>query len=146
MNMRKFCTFLCSVSIVLVMLCTSAFAVGAKEEIIDLGDGFYAVEVINQSTFGRTKDTASGGKTGKVYNGSTLIGSATLWASFDTSGSRAEATDAFISGSGENGGTYVQGTSSYSGNTASGTAYFEYNGQGKSLRITLTCSPDGVLS
>lgn len=145
-SMKRLSTFVCSILIILLTLSTPAFAAGTTGNVMDLGDGFYIVEEVNQHSLIRTDNVASGGKTDRVYYGSTLIGTATLWASFDISGSSAKATDAFITGTGNNGGSYVQGTSSYSGNKAYGTAFFRYNGVEKSLRLTLTCSSNGTLS
>ena len=75
-----------------------------------------------------------------------LIGSATLTAIFDISGRTAMATDAGITGSGQNGWTYDYGTTRLSGNKAYGTACFKSGSTTKSMTLTLTCSPDGAIS
>ena len=75
-----------------------------------------------------------------------LIGPATLTAIFDISGRTAMATDAEITGSGQNGWTYDYGTTRLSGNKAYGTACFKSGSTTKSMTLTLTCSPDGAIS
>lgn len=124
----------------------SAFAAESQQRVTDLGDGFYVVETITQYAASRRGNTVSGRNTGNVYYNSTLIGTATLSASFDISGSTARAEDAYITGTGKNGGTYSRGTTRLSGNTAYGTAYFRYNGDERSMTISLSCSPGGALS
>ena len=144
MKSKKFSAFLCA-AMMLVSLLTPVMAAEGKEEIIDLGDGFYAVVTLDEGLMTRA-GTKSGSKSAKVYNGSTVIGSATLVAIFDISGSTAKATDAGISGTGQNGWSYDHGTTRLSGNKAYGTAYFKSGSTTKSLPLTLTCSPDGPLS
>ena len=143
--MKKLCAFFCMVVVVLSTISTSALAAEPKEKVIDLGDGFYVVETITQYPMGRSGDTVKGQTSDSVYYGSTLIGTATLYANFDISGSTAKPVYASITGSGYNGGTYLRGTSSSSGNTAFGTAYFKYNGVQKTLNISLSCTSDGTL-
>ncbi len=144
--MKKVFAILCAVMVVLSTISVPAFAVEHEEKIIDLGDGFYVVESTTRSPLQRSEDTVSGGKTDRIYYDSTLIGTVTLYAMFDISGSTAKAIDAFITGSGSNGATYTRGTTSYSGNVATGTAYFKYSGVEKILRISISCSSSGVLS
>ena len=137
--------FLCVV-MMMVSLLTPAMAAEKQEEIIDLGDGIYAVVTLNEGPMTRAGSTKSGSKSATVYNGTTVIGRATLTATFDISGTSAKAIDAAISGSGQNGWNYDYGTTSMSGNKASGTAYFSLGSVTKSLPLTLTCSPDGTIS
>ena len=144
--MKKFLTFLCVGAAILSMMNFSALAAAPDQRVIDLGDGFYAVETISQSPTGRSGGSVSGNKTRNIYSGSTLIGIATLNGTFDISGSSAKATDAYIAGTGKNGGAYLRGTTRLSGNTAYGTAYFSYNGAEKSVNISLSCSSDGTIS
>ncbi len=113
---------LCTVVVVLFTITASVYATEPEKNVVDLGDGFYMVETINQYSLNRTNNTISGSKTGHVYYDSTLVGTATLLASFDISGSAAKATKSSIEGNGYNGGIYVQGTSNRYGNTAFGTA------------------------
>ncbi len=94
----------------------------------------------------RAGTTKTGSKSATVYNGSTVIGRATLTATFDISGSTAKATDATISGSGQNGWSYDYGTTSLSGNKASGTAHFSLGNVTKTLPLSMTCSPNGTIS
>lgn len=144
--MRKICRFFCIVMVILSMTNIPALAAEPEGKVIDLGDGFYVVETIMHTPMARASNTAGGSKSGNVYYGSTQIGIATLYGTFDISGSAARAEKANISGTGSNGGTYSNGTTRCSGNTVSGTAYFTYNGVQKSIRLSLTCTPDGSLS
>lgn len=145
MKIKRIPIILC-IMVLLSMLTVSASAVEPGERVLDLGDGFYMVETITQYSVARSGDVVAGNKTGKVYQGSTLVGTATLSAAFDTSGSTAKAITASITGTGSNGWSYDHGTTSLSGNRASGTAYFKNGGIQKSLTLTLTCSPNGTLS
>ena len=94
---------------------------------------------------GRSSNIIYGNKSGNIYQDSTLIGVTTLYASFDISSSTAKATTSDITGTGYNGGIYTNGTSNCSRNTVSGTAYFSYNGFEKTVRLSISCSPDGTL-
>lgn len=144
--MKKFFTLLFTVLTVLSIMSSSVLAAEPDEKVIDLGNGFYAVEIMTQYPTGRSGDTVAGSKTRELYYASTLIGTATLYASFDISGSSAKAVSAGITGEGMNGCTYVKGTASGSGNKATGTATFKYEGIEKKLTISISCSPSGVLS
>ncbi len=128
-----------------ISLFTPALA-AEKREVVDLGDGFYAVITLNQEPMTRAGDIAKGSKTGTIYQGGTKIGEAMLVAEFDISGTTARVTSAKISGSGMNGWDYNRGTTGRSGNTATGTAYFTDGNIIRSLTLTLTCSPSGVIS
>lgn len=145
MKARRIPAILCVMAL-LSMLLIPASAVEPEGKVVDLGDGFYMVETITQYTMTRSGDTVAGEKTGKVYQGSTVIGTATLKAAFDISGTSAKAITASIEGSGTNGWGYKSGTTSLSGNKATGTAVFEMGSSTKSLVLTLTCSPNGTLS
>lgn len=125
---------------------TSAMAAEPVEKVVDLGDGFYMVETVEYLPAPRAGNLVVGQKNATVYNGSTVIGTATLKASFDISGAVARATAATITGTGQNGWSYDHGTTSLSGNKAYGTAYFKSGSTTKSLTLTLTCSPDGTIS
>lgn len=94
----------------------------------------------------RAGDSVAGSKTGKVYNGTTQIGTMTVYGEFDISGSSAKATTAGISGSGMNGWSYDRGTTSRSGNKVTGTGYFSSGSTVKAFSLTLTCSPDDQIS
>lgn len=142
--MKRWISLFCVTALALLVI--SATAAEPEKTKIDLGDGFYMVEMIIQSPMGRGGDTVTGMKKGDVYSGSTKIGTATLNAEFDLSGSSAKAIDAAISGTGQNGGSYLRGTTHLSGNTAYGTAYFSYNGKNVTANLSLSCSASGVLS
>lgn len=144
MKLRKFLALLCALALVCALF-PSALAT-EPQEVIDLGDGFYAVITLTQIPMTRAGDTVTGSKSGKVYNNGVQIGTATLTGQFDISGSTAKATRAAITGSGMNGWSYDRGTTSCSGNKATGTAYFSSGGTTKSLTLTLTCSPNGDIS
>lgn len=143
--MKKVCALVCVVMVVLSIVSTSALAIESDGNVIDLGDGFYVVETITRYPMSRSGDTVNGSVSGDLYYSSTRIGTATLSASFDISGSSAKAVAAAINGTGYNGATYSRGTASRSGNTASGAAYFTYSGVQKILRLSLSCTPDGTL-
>ena len=144
--MKKVCTYILLIAIILSTMTTLACATNNEEPMIDLGDGFNMLETATTFSLWRSGDMVYGSKSGKVYQGSTLVGSATLNAAFDISGSTAKAVDAFMDGTGSNGGTYLRGTASCSRNTASGTAYFDFSGLNKTVRLSISCSPDGKLS
>ena len=143
--MKKLCALFCMVVVVLSTISTSALAAEPDGKVIDLGDGFYVVETITQYPMARSGNTVSGKKSDDLYYGSTLIGTATLYADFDISGSTAKSVYISVTGSGYNGGTYLRGEPTRSGSTASGTAYFKYNGVQKTLRLSLSCTADGTL-
>ena len=143
--MKKLCALFCMVVVVLSTISTSALAAEPDGKVIDLGDGFYVVETITQYPMARSGNTVSGKKSDDLYYGSTLIGTATLYADFDISGSTAKPVYISVTGSGYNGGAYLRGEPTHSGNTASGTAYFKYNGIPKTLRLYLSCTADGTL-
>lgn len=145
MKMKKLFSLLLAAALT-AALAIPASAVDSEETVIDLGDGFYLVEKITYGPTTRAGDSVSGTKDAKLYQGSTMIGKATLLGYFDISGSSAKATRAIISGTGYNGWEYKSGTTSLSGNKATGTAVFEMGSSTKSLVLTLTCSPDGTLS
>ena len=143
--MKKLCALFCMVVVVLSTISTSALAAEPDGKVIDLGDGFYVVETITQYPMARSGNTVSGKKSDDLYYGSTLIGTATLYADFDISGSTAKPVYISVTGSGYNGRAYLRGEPTHSGNTASGTAYFKYNGIPKTLRLSLSCTADGTL-
>lgn len=143
-KVRCFLALLCALTLVF-SLCTPALAV-EKQEIVDLGDGFYAVITLDQVPMSRAGDVVKGSKTGKVYNGTTQIGTMTLGAEFDISGATARATSSVVTGSGMNGWSYDRGTTSRSGNKVTGTGYFSSGSTVKAFSLTLTCSPDGEIS
>lgn len=145
MKTKKLPALLCA-AMMLVSLLTPAVAAETEREIIDLGDDFYAVVTLDEMPMTRAGDTKNGSKSATVYNGSTVIGTATLRATFDISGATAKATDATIYGTGQNGWSYDYGTTSLSGNKATGKAYFSLGSVTKSLTLTLTCSDDGTIS
>lgn len=145
MKTKKISALLC-LAVMMISLMTPAMAAEPEEKVIDLGDGFYVVETITYSPVSRSGNTVNGRKSGTVYQGSTVIGQATLHGEFDISGSTAKAVSATIEGSGSNGWEYAGGTTKLSGNTATGTATFRMGSSTKNLVLTLSCSPNGTLS
>lgn len=144
-NIKKIFSVLCALAIVTTFL-TPAFAVETKETVIDLGDGFYVVETVTQYPMTRAGDTVSGNKTAYLYQGSTLIGTTIMGATFDISGSTAKAIWANITGTGSNGWSYKSGSTSCSGNKVTGTATYQSGGTTKSHTFSMTCSPNGTIS
>lgn len=144
MKTKRFSALFC---VCLLTLCLLTPTMAAEEqEIIDLGDGFYIVVTTEQMPMVRRGDVVAGSKNGKVYSGTTQVGTLTVYGEFDISGSTAKATQAGISGSGMNGWSYDRGTTSRSGNKVTGTGYFSSGSTTKSFSLTLTCSPSGVIS
>ena len=58
--MKRFLAFLFTAVTVLSIMSSSVLAVEPEEKVIDLGDGFYAVETISQYPAGRSGDTGRG--------------------------------------------------------------------------------------
>ncbi|MCI9264509.1 MAG: hypothetical protein HFF06_08010 [Oscillospiraceae bacterium] len=145
MKIKKLFSLLLA-AVLTTALVIPASAAESKETVIDLGDGFYLVERITYGPVARAGNSVNGTKDAELYQGSTMIGKATLLGYFDISGSSAKATRAVISGTGYNGWGYKNGTTSLSGNKATGTAVFEMGSSTRSLVLTLTCSPNGTLS
>lgn len=144
MKTKHFFSFLC-VCLLAFSLLTPVQA-AERQEIIDLGDGFYMVVTTEQIPMSRAGDVVTGSKTGDAYFGGTQIGTLTVYGDFDISGSTAKAIRSAISGSGMNGWSYDRGTTSRSGNKVTGTGYFSSGGTTKSFALTLTCSPNGEIS
>lgn len=142
---KKLIAFLCMAAM-LVSLLVPAMAAEPEGTIIDLGDGFYVVETVTQYPMTRTGDTVRGLKTAYLYQGTTLIGTTNLGGVFDISGSTAKATGAAITGTGSNGWSYKNGSTSYSGNKVTGTATYQSGSTTKSHTFYMTCSPDGTIS
>lgn len=144
--MKRIFTWIVVLAVSLSVVTVPASASGPSGDVIDLGDGFYMTEATIQQSYSRANDIVVGHNDRNVYYGTTFIGTATLWGTFDISGSTATAIDSSITGSGHNGGSYTGGTSYCSRNTVYGTANFNFNGIRKSLSLSISCSPDGTLS
>ena len=71
--MKKVCTLFCLVMVILCITNTTALAAEPEGKVIDLGDGFYAVETITCSPMTRSRDTTGGSVSNNVYYGSTLL-------------------------------------------------------------------------
>lgn len=142
--MKKVLTTICA----LVLTCSflpSASAAEPDREIIDLGDGFYAVVTLTQLK-ARASGKANGVKSCDVYYGATLVGTMTVGGVFEYDGTSSKATQADVTGSGANGWTYSRGATHISGNMASGTAFFSNGSVITNCTISIFCDPDGNLS
>lgn len=144
--MKRLCVLFCLMAMILSTVSISALAAEPEEKVIDLGDNYYMVETITQYPISRSGNIIGGTKTGVIRYGSTEIGSITLTATFDISGSSAIAIGADIRASERNGGKCIDKNASCSGNKATGWATFSYNGGDKSTSLTISCSPDGTVS
>ncbi|MDE6107139.1 MAG: hypothetical protein K2F83_00480 [Oscillospiraceae bacterium] len=146
MKSKNIFSFLCALALI-ASLVVPAKASEPAGTIIDLGDGFYIVEVLEVLPSPHSSDTVSGIKSFYLYQNSVLIGTSTLGGVFDISGSTAKAISGDITGTGSNGWTYQGGSTSCSGNTVYGTAtYKSSTGVTKSHSGSISCSPDGTLS
>lgn len=144
MKVKTISAVFCTIIIILSLL-IPASAAELDSKTIDLGDGFYVVQTITPYAVTRSGDTIYGKVTSEAYYKTTQIGSATLGASFDISGSVAVAKIVVLQGSGMNGWTFTDGGTKCSGNKASGTAIFQSGSTTKRLPLSLSCTPDGEL-
>lgn len=142
---KRISALICLVVLTL-SLALPTFAVESQGKVIDLGDGFYMVTTVTQYTTYANGTMVYGTTSGDYYSGSTQIGTATLVASFDISGSTAVAKTAVLSGSGMNGWTFKNGGTKRSGNRATGDVIFTSGSIQKNSTLTLTCSPSGMIS
>lgn len=145
MKVKKIFVVLCA-ALVMLALMVSASAAESGSTIIDLGDGFYIVRTVTPHAVTRSGNMVYGKVTDNVYYQTTQIGSATLAAAFDISGSSAVAQSAVLQGTGMNGWTFTNGGTKCSGNTATGTAIFQSGSTTKRLPMSISCAPDGALS
>lgn len=145
MKVKRISAALCAVIMILSLL-TPALAAEPDRRIIDLGDGFYIIQTVTQYARTRSGNTIYGEVTNEAYYQNTQIGSATLTASFDISGSTAVAKLAILEGTGINGWTFTNGGTKCSGNKASGTAIFQSGSTKKQFTLSISCTPDGTLS
>lgn len=146
MKQKNIFSFLCALALI-ASLNIPAKAAEPAGTVIDLGDGFYVIEVLEVLPSSRSSDTVNGAKTLYLYQNSTLIGTTTFGGIFDISGPTAKATSGYITGTGSNGWTYYHGYTSRSGNTVTGTATYQSStGVTKTHSGTISCSPDGTLS
>lgn len=124
-----------------ISLLPFASATNTNETVIDLGDGYYAVETVEFISLSRSGNTVQGVKNVNLYYGSTLIGTTTLGGVFEVSGSTVKATAGYITGTGYNGWSYLSGSTWCSGATVYGTAtYQSSDGVTKSHNCSVTYS------
>lgn len=146
MKQKNVFSFFCALALITSFIIPAKAAEPAGT-VIDLGDGFYIIEVLEVLPSTRSNDTVSGVKTLYLYQSSVLIGTTTLGGTFDISGSTAKAIGGDIIGTGSHGWTYHGGSTSCSGNKVSGNAtYLSSSGIVKSHGGSISCSPDGTLS
>lgn len=145
MKVKKWIGFFCAALMLASLLVMPAMAAEQEQQIIDLGDGFYVVRTITVQAATRAGNTVRGSISDDLYYQDVKIGSATLTASFDISGSTAVAEEAFLQGSATNGWTYSNGGTYCSSNRASGTAIFRSGSITQQLPLSISCTPDGEL-
>lgn len=126
----------------------SAPVFAANQEIINLGDGYYAVVTteVSQTAYTARASSVTASKSAKVYSGSTQVGTGTLTGTFSYTGSVSKAVSGSCSGSGMSGWTYKRGTATCSGKTVTGNFVYSSGSTTKTLTLTLTCSGDGTVS
>lgn len=146
MKVKRFVALFCTLVLALSLAAPAMAAEQPQGEYVDLGDGFYMIVTLEQLPMTRAGDTVTGQKSGTVYYGTTQVGTITLTAEFDISGATAKATRANLSFTEANGWTCTNAYTSRSGNTATGTATFVNGSRQKVGTITLSCSPDGIVS
>ena len=145
MKVKKWVSFFCAAFVLASLLALPVLAAEPEQQVIDLGGGYYVIRTIETHAMTRSGDTVSGHVTDVAMYGNTQIGSATLTAVFDISGSSAVALAAVLEGSGVNGWTYTDGGTYCGGNRATGTAIFSSDSVFKQLPLSLSCTPDGEL-
>lgn len=145
MKIKKVLGFFCAALMAASLLIMPAMAAEQNQQVIDLGDGFYVVRTITVQAAARAGKTVSGAVSDSLYYQGVKIGSATLSAIFDISGSSAEAIDAFLDGTGMNGFTYRDAGTYCGGDRVTGVAIFESSSVFKQLPMEIRCTPDGEL-
>lgn len=141
MKVKNISALLCAL-LLAVSLLPAANASTVKETVIDLGDGYYAVETVEFIPLSRAGDTVRGAKNINLYHGSTLIGTTTLGGVFEVSGSTVKAISGNITGTGYNGWSYSSGSTRCSGATVYGTAtYRSEDGVTKTHSSSITYTP-----
>lgn len=145
MKAKNVISFFCAVLMLASLFTASAMAAEQNQRIVDLGDGFYVVQTVKRETVTRAGNIVSGKVSGELYYEDTQIGSATLTAAFDISGSSAVALAAVLEGKGMNGFTYRDAGTYCGGNRATGVAIFESSSVFKQLPLEIRCTPDGEL-
>lgn len=147
MKTKKWISFFCAALMFVSLLAMPAMATEPEQQEIDLGDGFYMIRTVTAQPMTRADDDdrVYGTVSGSVFYGDDEIGTATLTAIFDISGSSAVALSASLMGSGMKGFTYRSGGTACTVNRATGTAIFESSTVFKQLPLSISCTPDGDL-
>lgn len=145
MKTKKILGFFGAVLMLASVLIMPAMAAQQEQEIVDLGDGFCVAWTVSKEPVTRAGNTVSGKVSGELYYEDTQIGSATLTAVFDISGSKAEAIGAVLQGKGMNGFTYRDAGTYCGGDRVTGVAIFESSSVFKQLPLEIRCTPDGEL-
>lgn len=145
MKTKKILGVFCAALMLVSMLIMPAMAAQQGQDIVDLGDGFYVVWTVSKEPVTRAGDIVSGKTSGTLYYQGVMIGSATLTAVFDISGSKAEAIGAALQGEGMNGFTYRDAGTYCGGDRVTGVAIFESSSVFKQLPLEIRCTPDGEI-
>lgn len=143
MKVKRIFALLCA-AIMLLALLIPASAAESDSEIIDLGDGLYIVRTVEQYAMTRSGKMVYGKVSSDLYYENTQIGTATLAAAFEISGSTVVAKSAVLQGTGMNGWTFTNGGTTCSGNTATGIAIFQSGSTIKRIPMSISCAPDGT--
>ena len=151
---RIIVTILCAV-LIFEAFCLSASAQEISESSvrIDYPDGSYCIQTIvverSNSPFFTAASTKAGTKSSRYYSASNVLQfTVTVRGTFSYNGTSATATSAQYGYSiSDNAWSFVSGSASCSGATATATCKFRSSPTAsKTLSVSLTCSPTGVLS
>lgn len=128
------------------MLCCTAFAAEVSAvEVIDCGNGF-TVEITSQSIYSTRSSTVAKTKTATAKQDGVKIGEFVLIGKFEYDGTTAKAVNADCDATSYNGWGYKNVSCSYSGAKVSGKCTFYSGSLSKSVSLSMTCSPSGVIS
>ena len=117
------------------------------DEIVYFDDGSYAVISLQTDDISKG-NTKTASKSYKYYNSSDVLQwTFKVTGTFSYNGTSATATAVSTSYTiSNNSWTYDHATKSKSGNTVTGTGYFENSGITKTGTVTIKCSKNGVIS
>ena len=160
--MKKLISFLLCALLITAMLSTSAFAMDTEPPILSstktvFEDGSYCITTITEvrehlkTSFPEagTRATKTASKTTSYYNANNqLLFSVTVTGTFSYNGSTATASNAKYSYSiTDSAWKFVSGSAGCSGSTATASCKFKHGSlYSKTLSVSLSCSPSGVLS
>ena len=131
------------------LMASPVYAAQAEPErdvtVIEFSDGF-TIEITTGTYSTYRANSASGYKTATARAGGREVGSATLYATFEYTGSSARVTGTDYTKTTTSGCTYSHGGITTSGNRATMTGSFLYGGTSYPFSISLTCSGSGTVS